>query len=89
MEMHILRIERKGPLMNTLEHCRIYSFSNETFQINDAYADRNNPIFNLIKEHYTFKNPITHPHLPIPLQPLPPLLPLPPLPTAFINYHIH
>jgi hypothetical protein len=64
--MDILHIERKGPLMNTLERFHINSLSKENLQINDTYADMHKPIFNLIKEHYAIKNLIPHPHFPIP-----------------------
>jgi hypothetical protein len=42
--MDILHIERRGPLMNTLERFHIYSFSKENLQMNDTYADTHNPI---------------------------------------------
>jgi hypothetical protein len=59
--MDILHFEMKGPLIDTLEPLNIYSLSKENLHINDTYADTYNPIFNLIKEHYT-KNTIQYPH---------------------------
>jgi hypothetical protein len=48
----ILHIERKGPLMNTLEQFHTYSLWKENLQINDIYTDIHNPIFNVIIDHY-------------------------------------
>jgi hypothetical protein len=81
--MDILHIERKGPLMNTLERFHIYSLSKENLQMHDTYTDMHNPIFNLIKEHYAIKNLILHPQ---PTNPIATPTPSPPLlPTTFIN----
>jgi hypothetical protein len=50
--MDILHIEKKGPLMNTLEQFHIYSLWKENLQLNDIYTDIHNPIFNVIINHY-------------------------------------
>jgi hypothetical protein len=63
--MDILHIERKGPLMNTLELFHIYNLRKENLQMNDTYADTHNPIFNLIKEHYNTAPPPTNPIVPL------------------------
>jgi hypothetical protein len=59
--LDILHIERKGPLMNTLERFHIYKLSKENMHMNNTYADTCNPIFNLItkyyKKHHTNPNP--------------------------------
>jgi hypothetical protein len=59
---YILKKEKKGPLMNTLECFHIYNLSKDNLQMNDTYADTHNPIFNLIKEYYT---PPTNPIVPL------------------------
>jgi hypothetical protein len=61
--MDILHIERKGPLMNTLERFHIYNLSKENLQMKDTYADTYNPIFNLITNYH--KIPYKPPHSPI------------------------
>jgi hypothetical protein len=48
----ILYIEKKGPLMKTLEQFHIYSLWKENLQPNDIYTDIHNPIFNVIINHY-------------------------------------
>jgi hypothetical protein len=50
--LDILHIERKGPLMNTLERFHVYKLSKENMHINDTFADMYNPIFNLITKYY-------------------------------------
>jgi hypothetical protein len=50
--MDILHIERKGPLMNTLERFHIYNLSKENVHMNDTYADIYNPIFDLITNYH-------------------------------------
>jgi hypothetical protein len=49
--MDILHIEKKGPLVKTLERFHIYNLSKENLQIKDMYTDIHNPKFNLIKDH--------------------------------------
>jgi hypothetical protein len=61
--LDILHIERKGPLMNTLEWFHIYKLSKENMHMNDTYADTYNPIFNLITNYYKNTTPTpTPPH---------------------------
>jgi hypothetical protein len=36
--LDILHIEKKGPLMNTLERFHIYKLSQENMQLNDTYT---------------------------------------------------
>jgi hypothetical protein len=50
--MDILHIERKDPLMNTLERFHVYNLSKENLQMNDTYADTYNPVFNLITNYH-------------------------------------
>jgi hypothetical protein len=50
--MDILHIEKKEPLINTLEQIHIYSLWKENLQLNDIYTDIHNPIFNVIINHY-------------------------------------
>jgi hypothetical protein len=70
----ILHIEKKGPLINTLEGFHIRNLSKEKLQMNDTYTDIHNPIFNLTKDHSSNKSiqeppsPATHPNAtPLPL----------------------
>jgi hypothetical protein len=46
--MDILHIEKKGPLMNTLEQFHIYNLWKENLHINDIYTGIHNSIFNVI-----------------------------------------
>jgi hypothetical protein len=46
--MEVLRLDRKGQLMNTWERFHIYKLSKEGIQLNDTYADTHNPIFRLL-----------------------------------------
>jgi hypothetical protein len=57
--LDILHIEKKGPLMNTLECFHIYKLSREGMHLNNTY----NPIFNLTAKHYKeyHTNPIPTP----------------------------
>jgi hypothetical protein len=50
--LDILHIERKGPLMNTLERFHIYKLSKENMHVKDTYGDMFNLIFNLITKYY-------------------------------------
>jgi hypothetical protein len=50
--LNILHLEKKGPLMNTLEQFHIYRLSKDNLHLNDTYTDTYNPIFNLITKHY-------------------------------------
>jgi hypothetical protein len=82
--MDILHIERKGPLINTLERFHIYNLSKENIQMNDINADTYNPICNLITNYHKipyqpppFTNNQSHN---IPTHP-------PPLPNTGINTH--
>jgi hypothetical protein len=75
--------------MNTVERLHIYSLSSETFLMNETYVDMHNPIFNLIKEHYTFEDPIPYPPPTNLIAALHPPLPRPPLPTVFLIYRTH
>jgi ribosomal protein S25 len=49
--MEVLHVERKGPLLNTLERFHIYSLWKDNMQINDMFTGTHNPIFNIIKDH--------------------------------------
>jgi hypothetical protein len=51
--MDTLHIEKKGPLMNTLERFHIYDLSKQNLHMNDTYT--NSPIFNLINDYYSQK----------------------------------
>jgi hypothetical protein len=50
--LNILHHENKGPLMNTWEQLHIHRLTKDNIQLNDAYTDTNNPIFDLIITHY-------------------------------------
>jgi hypothetical protein len=50
--LSILHVEKKGPLMNTLEQFHIYRLNKDNLHLNDTYTDTYNPIFNLITKHY-------------------------------------
>jgi hypothetical protein len=47
--MDILQIQKKGPILNTLERYYIYNLSKDKLQLNDTYIDTYNPIFNIIR----------------------------------------
>jgi hypothetical protein len=42
-----------GPLKNTWEQFHIHRLTKNNIQLNDAYTDRHNPIFDLIITHYS------------------------------------
>jgi hypothetical protein len=46
--MEVIRLDRKGQRMKTWERFQIYNLSKEGIQLNDAYADSRNPIFEVI-----------------------------------------
>jgi hypothetical protein len=46
--LEILHTEKKGQLLNTLERHHIYDLSKHKKQINDAFANKHNPISELI-----------------------------------------
>jgi hypothetical protein len=48
--MKILKTEKKGKHLNTLEKYHIYKTSKEGLQMNDTYIDTHNPIFEMIRE---------------------------------------
>jgi hypothetical protein len=50
--LDILNRENKGPLMNTWERFHIHRLTKDNMQLNDAYTDTRNPIFDLILTHY-------------------------------------
>jgi hypothetical protein len=50
--LNILHIQKKGPLMNTLEQYQIYKLSINNLQINDTHTNTYNPIFKLITTHF-------------------------------------
>jgi hypothetical protein len=70
--MKVLKTEKKGKHLNTLEKYHIYKTSKEGLQMNDAYIDTHNPIREVIQEindrerqktHYKRKeqsNSVTH-----------------------------
>jgi hypothetical protein len=49
---NILLHENKGPLMNAWEQFHIHRLTKNNLQLNDAYTDTHNPIFDLIITHY-------------------------------------
>jgi hypothetical protein len=46
--MEILHIERKGQKLNTPERYHIYDTTKKDLQMNDAFADTHNPIFDIL-----------------------------------------
>jgi hypothetical protein len=48
--MKILKTERKGKHLNTLEKYHIYNMSKDGLQMNDTYIDTHNPVFEMIQE---------------------------------------
>jgi hypothetical protein len=46
--MEIIQTTKKDHLLNTLERYYIYDLSKMKLQMNDAYTDTHNPIFDLI-----------------------------------------
>jgi hypothetical protein len=48
--MKVLKTEKKGKHLNTLEKYHIYKTSKEGLQMNDTYIDIHNPIFKVIQE---------------------------------------
>jgi hypothetical protein len=48
--MKVLKTEKKGKHLNTLEKYHIYKTSKEGLQMNDTYIDTHNPIFEVIQE---------------------------------------
>jgi hypothetical protein len=48
--MGIIRTERKGKHLNTLEKYHIYMISKNTLQMNDTDIDTHNPIFRALQE---------------------------------------
>jgi hypothetical protein len=51
--LSILNHEIKGPLMNTWEQFHIHRLTKNNIQLNDAYTDTHNPIFDLIITYYS------------------------------------
>jgi hypothetical protein len=48
--MKVLKTEKKGKHLNTLEKYHIYKTSKEGLQMNDTYIDTHNTIFKVIQE---------------------------------------
>jgi hypothetical protein len=57
--MKVLHLNKKGELMNTWERYHIHRLSRNDLQLNDTYADVNNPIFKVIDSHYKRINPLS------------------------------
>jgi hypothetical protein len=56
--MQIMKIERKGRHLNTLEKYHIYRISKEEIHMNDIHDETHNPIFEVInnidiRRHHT------------------------------------
>jgi hypothetical protein len=56
--MEIIKIERKGKHLNTLERYHIYKISKEGIHMNDMHDETYNPIFEVInsidiRRHHT------------------------------------
>jgi hypothetical protein len=63
--MDIFHIERKGPLLNTLEQFHIHNLSTKKLKMNNT--DTHNPIFDLIVKYDPHNNkPLTNPTSPPP-----------------------
>jgi hypothetical protein len=50
--LNILHLQKKGPLMNTIEQYQIYKLSINNLQLNDTHTNTYNPIFKLMATHY-------------------------------------
>jgi hypothetical protein len=48
--MKVLKMQRKGKHLNTLERYYIYEMRKDGLQMNDTYIDTHNPIFEIIQE---------------------------------------
>jgi hypothetical protein len=48
--MTVLKAEKKGKHLNTLDKYHIYKTIKEELQMNDTYIDTHNPIFEVIQE---------------------------------------
>jgi hypothetical protein len=48
--MKVLKAEKKGKHLNTLEKYHIYKTSREGLQMKETYIDIHNPIFEVIQE---------------------------------------
>jgi hypothetical protein len=46
--MEVLRIEKKGPKLNTLERLYIYDLTKKGLQMNDTFTDTYKPIFDIL-----------------------------------------
>jgi hypothetical protein len=51
--MEIMKTERKGRYLNTLERYHIYEISKDNLHMNDTNVDIHNPIFKAIHRNYT------------------------------------
>jgi hypothetical protein len=64
--MKVIKIQRKGKHLNTLERYHIYKMSREGVHMNDAHVDVHNPIFEALQEVNTRSinpaNSHTHTH---------------------------
>jgi hypothetical protein len=45
--LEVLHIQKKGRLLNTLEHFHMYNLSKQKLQMNETFTDTHNPTFNL------------------------------------------
>jgi hypothetical protein len=48
--MMVLKMQRKGKYLNTLERYYIYKMRKDGLQMNDACIDNHNPIFEIVQE---------------------------------------
>jgi hypothetical protein len=46
--MEVLRIEKKGPKLNTLKRVYIYDLTKKGLQMNDTFTDTHNPVFDIL-----------------------------------------
>jgi hypothetical protein len=58
--MEIIKTEKKGKHMNTLERYHIHKISKDKLHMNDTYIDTHNPIFEILEEHTQLSPPPTY-----------------------------
>jgi hypothetical protein len=58
--MDVIRIEGKGPLLNTRERFYVHCLSTQKLPMNDNYTDIHNPLFDLIIKNICHITKNTH-----------------------------
>jgi hypothetical protein len=50
--MEVIKTERNGRYLNTIERCNIYEVSKDNLQMKDTNVDTHNPIFEALHMKY-------------------------------------